>query len=220
MNDLPGEPGIHYLELAKPSSRLTLALPQNFEQDRPFSLVIALHYAGPVTPFYGSSLLNGLIEPGLRELGAVIAAPDCPEMTWDNERSEALILDLLSFLGAAYPINMKSILLTGYSIGGIGSWYIAGRSQDKITAAIPLAAKPPKGTLDINWTIPLRVIHGSVDELFPIGETRQVVDMLQGQGAAVSFHEVPGASHFETGKFYRPLIDSVPWIRRCWSPQE
>ncbi len=216
MLNLPSEPGIHYLEFTEPESRATLQLP-NHENDSPMGLVIALHYAGPASPFSGASLLTGLVEPGLRGLGAIIAAPDCRADSWDNETSEAQVLELLKLLAGFYSIDPKSVLITGYSIGGIGTWYIAGRNQLKFGAAIPMAARPPALAMQTNWTLPLHVIHGRQDELFPIQDTRDVVRELAGQGAVVSLNEVEEASHFDTGRFYRPLRKAVPWIRRCWS---
>ena len=217
MLDLPRHPGIHYLEFAKPESRATLLIPPNFRDDLTFGLVIALHYAGPATPFFGASILTGLIEPGLRELGAIIAAPDCQAGTWDNERSEDQVLELIELLTGYYPIDPKSILLTGYSIGGIGTWYIGSSNQTVFAAAIPMAARPPRSAAQTNWTLPLHVIHGRRDELFPIQDTRDIVQELVLQGAEISLEEVEEASHFETGRYYRPLKKSVPWIRKCWS---
>jgi predicted peptidase len=216
MFELPREPGIHHLEISDPPSRVTLSLPADIYKETTFPLAIALHYAGPVVPFYGSSLLKDLVEPGLRELGAIIAAPDCQAGAWDNERGEAHILELLDMLCGSYPIDRRSVLLTGYSIGGIGTWYIAGRNQGKFSAALPMAANPPPAVTELNWTMPIYVIHGLQDELFPIQASRDVVEELKGQGVDITMVEVDPASHFETGRFYRPLRGAVPWIRNCW----
>ena len=218
MLELPREPGIHYLEITEPESRATLLLP-NLEDDSPVGLVIALHYAGPVAPFFGASLLTGLVEPGLRELGAIIVAPDCQASTWDNERSEVQVLELLRLLTGYYPIDPDSILITGYSIGGIGTWYIGGRNQGEFAAAVPMAARPPAAVTQTDWALPLHVIHGRRDELFPIQDTRDIVRKLAGQGADVLLEEVEGTGHFETGRYVHPLRKAVPWIRRCWSLQ-
>ena len=220
MFQFPKEPGIYHLETSDPTSRLTLSLPPDIYDETASALVIALHYAGPITPFFGSSLLKNLVEPGLRELGAIIAAPDCQAGAWDNEISEAHILGLLDMLCDSYPIDKRSVLLTGYSIGGIGTWYIAGRNQGKFSAALPMAANPPPGVIDINWTLPIYVIHGLQDELFPIQASRDVVTELSEQGVDITILEVDPASHFETGRFYPPLRSAVPWIRNCWSIME
>ena len=215
--ELPREPGIHHLEFFDPASRVTLSLPPDIYKETASTLVIALHYAGPIMPFIGSSLLKDLVEPGLRELGAIIAAPDCQAGAWDNESSEADILELLDLLCSSYAIDKGSILLTGYSIGGIGTWYIAGRNQGEFSAALPMAANPPPWVTEINWTLPTYVIHGLQDELFPIQASRDVVTELRRQGVDITLVEVDPASHFDTGRFYRPLRVAVPWIRNCWS---
>ncbi len=84
---LPGKPGIYEETLALKNTttlRYTLSVPESFSPQQPVPLIIALHYGGTVTPWYGKGYLSILVEPALRELGAVMAAPDCPANGWDN----------------------------------------------------------------------------------------------------------------------------------------
>ena len=69
-------PGVHQLTLPLTGGRelrYTLLVPEG-GGTRP--LVLALHYGGEVTPFYGRGILELLVAPALAELGAVIAAPE------------------------------------------------------------------------------------------------------------------------------------------------
>jgi predicted peptidase len=182
----------------------------------PNPLVLALHWGGPLYPYIGGDLLTGLVEPALRELGAIIVAPDRTTESWTDPQSEATLLALLDEIQANYAIDPVRTLITGYSIGGMGTWYMAARNPERFAAAIPIAAPPPPDAADNEWKIPLYVIHGRQDELFPLAETERVVRQLEAQGAAVELAIVDRATHYQTDRFREPLQRAIPWIRRAW----
>ena len=135
-------PGIHQQLLPPDNLRFSVAIPDGYESGRPVPLVLALHYGGTVTPFYGMGLLQGLVEPALRQLGAIIAAPDNVANGWSNPRSEANVLALLDAIQEDYSIDPGKTLLLGYSMGGMGTWYLAARHPERFKAAIPIAGRP------------------------------------------------------------------------------
>ena len=69
-------PGYHELTLPDAGRRYTLVIPAGYTGQEAVPLVVSLHYGGGGTPFYGRGLLESLIEPALRELGAILVAPD------------------------------------------------------------------------------------------------------------------------------------------------
>lgn len=200
--------------------RYTVALPGGYTGERVLPLVLALHYGWPgggrPAPFYGKGVLLGLARPALAPLGAIIVAPDCPGHDWANEGSEAALLDLLAHLEQSYPLDLDRLLLLGYSLGGIGTWYLAARHPARFSAAIPISASPPQEAVDRLEGIPLYVIHGRQDELMPIERVEAAVGRLEARGLAVEFVVVEGVTHFETYRFVEPLRAAVPWIRAIW----
>lgn len=217
MPNLPRIPGIHEQRLAPEGRRYTIALPDSYDGKQAMPLVVALHWGGPVAPFTSRWLLEGLIEPGLRDLNAILIAPDRTLEDWANPQSEAETLELLDFVKQNYPIDPARTLLTGYSLGGIGTWFIGARNQDLFAAAIPISATPLHETVDVDWTIPLYVIHSRLDEIFPLQPVEQAVQALKAKGAVVELQIVEGITHFETDRFVPPLRQAVGWIRDAWS---
>ena len=209
--------GIHEQIFTRRNQRYTIAIPAGYTDDKPAPLVLALHYAGPVTPFYGEGILAGLVEPGLRELGAIIVAPDCQLGDWANPDSELEVIELLKYLQDHYAIDARKTLITGYSLGGIGTWYLAARHQDKFAAAIPMAGWPQPDSAEVEWKIPLYVIHSRADQVVPFDQTEQVVRQLKERGAAVQFVLLEGITHYETEYFVAPLQAAAPWIRKVWA---
>ena len=198
--------------------RYTLALPADYTGDHPAPLVLALHYGGQVTPYYGRGLLAGLVEPALRGLEAIIVAPDCPIVTtdWTHPDSETYVLELLDHIQATYAIDAQRMLITGYSMGGIGTWYLAALHQKRFAAALPMAAHPPKTAVDVDWRIPLHIIHSRRDELFPLEPVEATVDQLKAKGVAIALVVLDNITHYETHRFVEPLREAIPWIERAW----
>jgi predicted peptidase len=213
----PAAPSRIQTDTLQPGNRrYTIAVPADYSGDRPVPLVLALHYGGHGTPYYGRSFLTGLVEPALRELGAIIVAPDCTGSDWTQPDSEQDVLDLLDHIETTYTVDPDKTLVTGYSMGGIGTWYLAARHQDRFAAALPMAATPPSSAVEAAWDIPLYVIHGSQDELFPLRSTETAVDRLATVGVAVELVVVDDVSHYETHRFIQPLQRAVPWVQKAW----
>lgn len=196
--------------------RYTIAVPAGYTGDQPVPLVLALHYGGHGTPYYGRDFLAGLVEPALRELGAIIVAPDCTGSDWTQSNSEQDVIDLLDHIEATYNIDPSKTLITGYSMGGIGTWYLAARHQERFAAALPMAATPPSSAIDTAWDIPIYVIHGSQDELFPLEVTETAIGQMETRDVSVELVVMDGVSHYETLRFVEPLKEAVPWVQEAW----
>lgn len=216
MDDKPTTPGIFEQVLQPGDRRYTIAIPDGYTGAQPRPLVIGLHWGGPVTPYVGKWYLLGLMAPAMSELGAILVAPDCTAEHWAIPSSEQVVIDLLDHLMGSYRIDSRRVLLTGYSMGGIGAWLIAARHQERFTGVLIVSAKPPADAVDANWEIPLYVIHSRRDELFPLRDTQTTVNNLRGKGISIEMDVVDNTTHFQTERFIEPLQAALPWIRDIW----
>lgn len=197
--------------------RYTLAHPSGFQPNQAMPLILALHWGGTVTPFYGESILLGLIQPALAGLDTYICAPDCDQGDWTDPAFQSALIEFLDRLIETYAIDRERILITGYSIGGIGTWDIASQYMSMFAGGLPISAPVPESALAADWQIPLCVIHSQQDELFAYQSTQRAVQALAERGVDIQFIAVDGPSHFETYGFIRPLQGAAAWIRRVWS---
>jgi predicted peptidase len=209
-------PGIHEQLLPPGELHYTIAIPEGYTGDQPVPLILALHYGGQVTPFYGKGLLVGLVEPALSELGAIIVAPDNAAGDWTNPQSEANVLILLDAIQATYNIDQRRTLITGYSLGGMGTWYLAARHQERFAAALPISGRPQADSADFDWTIPLYILHSRDDGLIPLAPTEAIVNQLAEKGVDVQLVILEGITHYETYRFVPPLRATIPWIESAW----
>ncbi|HEY5622259.1 MAG TPA: alpha/beta hydrolase-fold protein [Gammaproteobacteria bacterium] len=210
-------PGIHLLTLPEAGRRYTLAIPGGYTGQDPTPLIVSLHYGGQVTPFYGRGLVESLIEPVLRELGAIIVAPDSAAGNWANPTSEQHVLELLDYIQTNYNIDTSKTLLTGYSMGGGGTWYLAPRHPERFRAALVMAGRPQEDSASLDWQTPLYAIHSSADEVVPLESTLSTVARLRDQGARVDLVVIDEITHYEIPRYGPHLSAAIPWIQEVWA---
>jgi predicted peptidase len=201
------------------NQRYTIAFPDGYPGDGPYPLILALHFAGHGAPYYGRFLLEELVAPALRDLGAIIVAPDCTAETWSESRSESDVLSLVDYVLENYGGDVERVLVTGYSLGGNGAWYLSARNPDIFSAAIVISGWPPVEIGDAERQVPVYVIHSRDDEFIPLEPTQSAVTQLSEFGAEAELLILEGITHFETYRFIEPLKGTLPWIERVWQEE-
>ena len=211
------EPQFKYSQLALSENqkmRYTTLLPREYSPDKTYPLVLGLHFGGRVTPYFGGKLIQSLLQPGLYDL-AMIVAPDSLNGRWNTPENEAALLKLINEVESKHKIDPQRRVLTGFSMGGQGTWTFGAKHQDMFSAAIPIAGRPSQ--TDVSWTIPLYVIHSRADTVVPIEPTQEYVRKLREEGTDVEFIELDDIPHYETVRFAGPLHDAIPWIQNIWA---
>jgi predicted peptidase len=215
----PDRPGWYQLTFPIPDvgeMRYALFLPRGYSprQDRP--LVLALHPGGQRFPYYGGAFAQQVVAPGLAELDAIIVAPDCPTDRWTDPNAERGVMALLRIILNQFSIDRKRMLVTGFSLGGRGTWFMSSRHADLFNAAIVMAGSPGDEPIDRLATIPTYVIHSRDDETVPFEPTELAVAKLKSLGKAIEFDAIEGAGHFQMGAYVAPLQRGAQWVSERW----
>lgn len=208
--------GVHEQTASVPGDgtlRYTISVPAGYDPKKSVPLVVALHYGGEVTPFYGRGMIDGLVGPALGDLGAVIVAPDSQGDDWSTPANEQAVVWLTQSVLKSYALDKKRVLLTGFSMGGQGTWFLGGRHQDLFTAAMPVAGAPAD---DLDWKLPVYAIHSRKDEIMPFAKTQRYIEKLKGKGVRAELKEATGLTHYQTPRYQTPLRGAVPWLRQVW----
>jgi predicted peptidase len=187
--------------------------------DEPRPLVLALHPGGR-EQYYGSWFMQTIVEPALRGWEAVIVAPDVPDESWATERSERAVLALLDQILAAHAIDRDRILITGFSMGGRGSWYLASRNPERFTGVIVMATGPAREPVESLASMPLYIIHSPDDEVVPYAPVEELAVQLAGRGYPVQMMRLPGATHGMMGDYVGPLRAAGDWMWAQWGAGE
>ena len=218
MNSFPTKPGIHeqMITLENEEIRYTISIPKAVSSSKDIPLVIALHYGGTVTPFYGGGYLRLLVEPALKDLNAIIVAPDCPGRGWIDPNSEKAVLALLSAIKENYRIDTTRVLITGYSMGAIGTWCLAARHPQLFSAVVSISGIPNPKMIEKPMNTPVYVIQSRDDELFPMKSVNDFIGNIKSRPSSIKLVIVEGLSHYQTSGFIEPLREAIPWIRQIW----
>ena len=110
----------------------------------------------------------------------------------------------------------KRVVLTGYSAGGNGTWFLASRYPDRFAAIVPVCAfvsefrgrstpvlypplmpepEPHSEIARMVARIPVWIFHGAKDDVVLPEESRKMYDALKKLGANVQYTELPNANH-------------------------
>ena len=192
-----------------------ISVPTDYSPDKPRPLILALHPGGRM-PYYGSSFMRGVVLPGLGDLGAIVVAPDTPASSWNDPLADKAVMALIASVQKEFAIDRRRVLVTGFSMGGRGTWFIASRHPDVFTAAIPIAASIRDETADRLATMPTYVIHSRDDQVAPFGPAEQNARALEKLGRVIRFVELRGVGHYEMGSYIDPLKAAGRWVAERW----
>jgi predicted peptidase len=212
-------PGLHALTLARagePGIGYAISIPPTYSPSTSASLILALHYGigNRDSTGVGADLVKGLIGPALEGLGAIIVAPDSVRGNWSTSENEKAVNALLDMIMAHYAIDKKRVAVTGYSMGGTGSWHLAEKFPERFSAAIPIASRPPASAA--GWRLPVLAIHSQDDQVVPFDPAAARIAELQNIGVKARLIALTGIAHYEAGRFRDPLQQAVPWLREVW----
>jgi len=208
--------GIHSQTLQRPGAapiHYAISIPAGAAPSSPVPLILALHFGGDPRGA-GQAVLEILVEPALAEIGAIIVAPDSLAGDWETPENDRAVNQLLDAVIKSYSIDTKRIAVTGFSMGGKGTWYYAQKYPQRFSAAIPVAGFPPASAA--GWRMPVFAVHSRNDEVAPFGPTVERIQELNKNGVNAELVSLTGISHFQTNRFVDGLRKAVPWLKEVW----
>ncbi len=192
----------------------SLYVPEHYNPQRHWPLIIALHGAGGAN---GEYLLTWL-RPA-KSKGYIVLAPKSLGLTWAIEKPEPDVVSVTSTLMALrerYAIDPDRILVTGLSDGGTFSYALSASRPNLFGAVAPVAGVlPPWLDMQKAVTLPFLIIHGSQDFIFPVAVARLAHATLVENGLKeVTFTELPEWGHAYTYSINETYV--LPWFERLF----
>jgi predicted peptidase len=192
------------------------SIPKGYDASRQAPLVLVLHSGGERLRYSGAAYARLLVEPALRDWQPIILAPDCAWSSWADPAAEKMVMTLVDETMRGYAIDRTRVLVTGFSMGGRGAWFMASRHADVFTAAIPMAASTGDLPADTLARQPTYVIHSRDDEVVPFFSAEKNARELERQGKTIKFEAVDGLKHFEMVRYSEALRRAANWVRDRW----
>ena len=188
---------------ATPSYDYLIHVPPGYtEFSGPRPLLVFLHGAGEV----GLDVKQvGAVDPFGYAAGKVprddfpfiVLSPVVPPNNhgWDAEAVKAMIDDFLRHRGRL-KIDTSRIYLTGFSMGGFGTFEVAQEYPDFFAAAAPLAGGGNPNLGERYKSLPIRAYHGDADEVVPYRCSVEMIEAIRAAGnGGAELVTLPGAGH-------------------------
>lgn len=174
-----------------------LYLPPDYDHKTSWPLILFLHGRGERGDDLELVKKHGI--PKRLADGAhfpfIIVAPQCPAGSYWTEELDALSA-LLDQVIDNYNVAVNRVYLTGLSMGGRGTWYLAGRCPQRFAAIAPICAgSHPWAAQERLAGVPAWVFHGAADPVVPVSESEKMVEYLKAAGGDVRLTVYPGIEH-------------------------
>jgi predicted peptidase len=185
-----------------------LYLPQDYGRDaqRQWPLIVFLHGSGERG--YHPDRLTSIGLPQIlqerSDLPFLAVSPQLPLGQDWNDKGE-MINALIDWLAAKYTIDPQRIYLTGFSLGGFGTWAVGLNMPDRFAALAPVAGgwefgseAAPANICDLSAK-PIWAFHGAQDEVVKPAQSEVLVNALRACGGDVRYTLLPKATHAASG---------------------
>jgi phospholipase/carboxylesterase len=199
----------------EPGSRggFSLYVPEYYTPDRAWPMVMALHGgSGNGRAFLWSWLRDA------RSRGAILVAPTATGRTWalmGDDTDTPNLGRILDLVRTRWNVDPDRLLLTGMSDGGTFCYVTGLESASPFTHLAPFAAAfhpLMAGMADADRLrgLPIYLVHGRLDWMFPVELARQARQALSVAGAAVTYRELDDLSHTYPREINAAMLD---WLQ-------
>ena len=158
--------------------------------------------------------LGAAIRRDAARFPAIAVFPQAPaDGSWQGLAADIALAALDATLDE-FAVDESRVYLTGLSMGGNGSWYLAYHHADRFAAAVVIcgfvsAGDPARyaaiapGPADQQFVavaervagVPTWIFHGEADGVVPVEQSRGMASALEAAGADVQYTEIPGTGH-------------------------
>ncbi len=226
-------------------------VPANYSASGHWPVIVYLH-GNEHQGSDGMRQTNAALADALRErrllFPAVVVFPQARTGTWwQSSEMQEMVMAELDQMVAEFHGDPSRVYLTGFSMGGTGSYRLAYHNQKRFAALVVVAGRVEPGP---NYTeeraqidrkangfvaapdpfaalaaslkgLPVWIFHGDADETVAVEQSRRLVAALKNQHVDVRYTEYPGVKHVEAAvKAYSDgaMIEWLLQQRRTESP--
>ncbi len=200
------------------SHRYQIYVPTDYATRTDWPVILYLHGAGDrgedgLRPTQAG--LGAALRRAPQRFPAIVVIPQVPVGTqWTGAQADLALAALDRVLGE-YRVDVDRVYLTGLSMGGHGTWYLAYRHPERFAAAAPICGwtqelashgflvpvVPPEVGPALPALarrlamLPLWVFHGDQDSVVPVQGSRAAFEALKAESTLARYTEYPGLDH-------------------------
>ena len=198
--------------------RYKVYVPASYSATLRWPIILFLHGSGERGSDGVLQITSGL-GPAIRRAPssypAIVVFPQAPaESSWVGVPSQVALAALDQTL-TEFSTDPDRVYLTGLSLGGTGTWYVAYRYPERFAAIAPIcgrvvavptvrssrsavpvdSASPYVALARHVGRLPTWIFHGEIDPVVPVAQSRQPAEALRSAGGNVRYTEFLGMEH-------------------------
>ena len=228
---------------------LYVKVPDGYDRKKPAGVLMLLHGLGG----NGKQLRDDLYTKFASENNLIIACPSAQKPAKGSEPEDdpgelaklphwwvykpgSSIFAGLSEVKRKYAVDSERVVLSGYSMGGFGTWNVGLRYPDRFAALVPFAGGVSRGEylsksdkklrpiVENAKHVPAYFVHGDADDTVPVTMDRQTRDQLKAFECPHTYVEVAKARHMmnvrEGSELMNPIQEWLKEKRRAAHPKK
>jgi pimeloyl-ACP methyl ester carboxylesterase len=201
-------------------------LPAGYDPAKRWPMIVNLHgYNAENPPYVRWWSVDQRHDEWADRFGVIVIYPMGRYNTGYRGIGDADVVRCIELAKEQFSVDEDRVYLTGYSMGGGGTWHVGTRHPDLFAAIGPyyggwdyhtgmdeaaLQRLTPRERFQMErdssfaqaeqlLTLPIWVLHGDADPLVNPDESRYAVRMLERWGYDIRYREVPGGVHGPIG---------------------
>ncbi|EHY55940.1 hypothetical protein HRR83_006679 [Exophiala dermatitidis] len=117
-------------------------------------------------------------------------------MDWGYGWNASILSALLDEIVQRYNVDLDRIHVTGFSMGGYGTWELALHTPHRFATVMPICGGGDDLRVSHIKHLPHWIHHGDLDDIIPLRASQKMVTALQKAGAPdVNFTRYPDLKH-------------------------
>ena len=212
-------------------------LPEAARKGNPLPMLVYLHGYSPFLDIVNWSRLDPAIIAFAEKDNFLIVAPFGRSNTDFQNIGELDVLRAIEEMKRRYAVDAERIVLSGFSMGGMGVWTIGAHHPDAFAGLLPIAARGDYyfwhnvrrealpaykrdlidaefgySMLDRLKNTSVFALHGSADRLIPVQEGRHMAQAVRRVNSHAVYVELEGEDHWITEAAFE-RDDLQKWLR-------
>ena len=203
-----------------PRSAYSLYVPENYTPQKQWPLIVCLHGGYSRDDDYILTWLRAA-----KSKGYMVLSPKSDRETWSAIRLPGIapnpaldrrsIRMMLEEVWGTYAVDRSRVYLTGFSDGGIFTYVLGLAYADLFAGIAPVSGRiHPAADHFVRRgqgkDLPILIVHGGQDPIFPIEVTRQVRDVFVKLGYDVTYQELRDWGHAYPYSINETIV--LPWF--------
>jgi predicted esterase len=181
-------------------------VPKSYDPSKPATLAIFLH-GGVNSPQRKRGARQWTVWKEMADAkGWIAASPSATDQNvWWKPEGEEHVLETIRYLAARHAIDRNRVIVSGFSDGASGAYFLGMVRTDLWAASIPwngavgVVVNPNGGNTPFYTsncrTLAWRATHGGKDQLYPSASQKPVIDAMKAAGVPVEWKDFEEVGH-------------------------